>query len=63
LPEFVAEQVEKLLGSQICQVVGDFELADAGGEAMAKIAGFDRRRRDGTWLWSFPNGIEVEKIQ
>jgi hypothetical protein len=34
LPEFIAEQIQKLLGSQIRQVVGDFELADAGGEAI-----------------------------
>jgi hypothetical protein len=35
LPEFVAEEVQQLLGAEMREVVGDLELADAGRQAMA----------------------------
>jgi hypothetical protein len=63
LPEFIAEQIQKLLGSQIRQVVGDFELADAGGETISKIARLRCSRIDQPWLYTAGAFVPVENVK
>ena len=63
LPKLIAEQVEKLLGVEIREVVGDFELADAGGEATTQVAGSNHSRVDDTGLCTTRTFIEIENVE
>ena len=63
LTEFVAEQIEKLLGTQIREIVGDFELADAGREAMTEIARASATGVHYTRLGTAGTEVEIQQIE
>ena len=63
LAELVTEQVQELLGREIRQVVGDFELADTGGEAVAEITGTYPLNIDYPGLSPPEVRVEVEHVE